>query len=77
MTEPVYILGGCQTDFARAWSRQGQDISDMVREASLGALQNCQLDTAAIRSIHVGNAFGEAQRQQGHLGAMVDRKSVV
>jgi acetyl-CoA acetyltransferase len=26
---------------------------------------------AAIASIHVGNAFGELQRQQAHLGAMV------
>lgn len=38
MTEPVYILGGYQTDFAKAWSRQGQDISDTGREATLGAL---------------------------------------
>ena len=71
MTEAVYILGGYQSDFAKAWSRQGQDISDMVREATLGALQNCALDAAEIRSIHVGNAFAEAQRRQGHLGAMV------
>ena len=70
-TTPVYILGGYQTDFARAWSREGLDISDMIREATLGALENCALDAGAIGSIHVGNAFGEAQRQQGHLGAMV------
>jgi len=71
MTEPVYILGGYQTDFAKAWSRQGQDISDMIGDATRGALVNCALDPAAIQSIHVGNAFGEMQRQQGHLGAMV------
>ena len=35
----TYILGGYQTDFARAWSREGLDISDMVREAVLGALR--------------------------------------
>ncbi len=69
--KPVYILGGYQTDFARAWSREGLDISDMIREATLGALENCALDAESIQSIHVGNAFGEAQRQQGHLGAMV------
>jgi acetyl-CoA C-acetyltransferase len=33
MGAPVYILGGYQTDFAKAWSRHGQDISDMMREA--------------------------------------------
>jgi len=71
MHTPTYILGGYQTDFARAWSREGLDISDMVREAALGALQNCRLDAQDVGSIHVGNAFGEAQRRQGHLGAMV------
>jgi acetyl-CoA C-acetyltransferase len=71
MTRAVYVLGGYQSDFARAWSRQGLDISDMIREATLGALENCSLDASAIESIHVGNAFAEAQRRQGHLGAMV------
>ncbi|MDO8772336.1 MAG: acetyl-CoA acetyltransferase [Burkholderiaceae bacterium] len=71
MTSPTYILGGYQTDFAKVWSRQGQDISDMMREATLGALAACELDASAIESIHVGNAFGELQRQQAHLGAMV------
>ncbi|MCJ0764792.1 acetyl-CoA acetyltransferase [Variovorax terrae] len=71
MTEPVFILGGHQTDFAKAWSRQGQDLSDMMREATLGALEAARLDASAVQSIHVGNAFGELQRQQAHLGAMV------
>lgn len=71
INQSVYILGGYQSDFARAWSRQGLDISDMMRDATLGALADCQLDAAAIDSIHVGNAFGEMQRQQAHLGAMV------
>jgi acetyl-CoA C-acetyltransferase len=71
MAEPVYILGGHQTDFAKVWSRQNQDISDMIGEATRGALVNCALDPGAIQSIHVGNAFGEMQRQQGHLGSMV------
>jgi acetyl-CoA C-acetyltransferase len=71
MTEPVFILGGHQTDFAKVWSRAGQDISDMMRETTLGALAASQLDASAIQSIHVGNAFGELQRQQAHLGAMV------
>ena len=71
MREPVYVLGGYQTDFAKVWSRQGQDISDITREATLGALAACELEAASIASIHVGNAFGELQRQQAHLGAMV------
>jgi acetyl-CoA C-acetyltransferase len=71
MSEPVFILGGYQTDFAKSWARQGQDLSDMTREATLGALQAADLGASAIESIHVGNAFGELQRQQAHLGAMV------
>jgi acetyl-CoA C-acetyltransferase len=71
MTEPIFILGGHQTDFARVWSRQGLDISDMVREATLAALDDSALDASAIQTIHVGNAFAELQRGQAHLGAMV------
>ena len=71
MTQPVYILGGYQTDFAKTWARNGQDISDMVKETTEGTLENCQLDASAIQSIHVGNAFAELQRQQAHLGSMV------
>ncbi|MCB2002550.1 MAG: thiolase domain-containing protein, partial [Rhodoferax sp.] len=71
MATSTYILGGYQTDFAKAWSRNGQDLSDMMREATLGALQASGLDAGQVQSIHVGNAFGELQRQQAHLGAMV------
>lgn len=71
MTKPIYILGGHQTDFAKAWSRHGQDMSDMIRESVQGALQASAIDASAIETIHVGNAFGELQRQQAHLGAMV------
>jgi acetyl-CoA C-acetyltransferase len=71
MVEPVHILGGTQTDFARAWSREGLDLSDMIRDATLAALADAQVDPAEVGSIHVGNAFGELQRAQAHLGAMV------
>src|SRR5262245_24430754 len=71
MSEPIYILGGHQTDFAKTWSREGEDISDMIRSATEGALSACALDASAIDTIHVGNAFAELQRNQAHLGAMV------
>lgn len=71
MTQATYILGGYQSDFAKAWSRQGQDISDMVRETVLGALEASKIAASEVQSIHVGNAFGELQRQQAHLGSMV------
>ena len=71
MAETTFILGGHQTDFARVWSRNGQDLSDMIRESTLGALDSAGIDARAVQSIHVGNAFGELQRNQAHLGAMV------
>ena len=71
MSTTTYVLGGHQTDFAKAWSRQGQDISDMVRESTLGALAAAKVDPSAVQSIHVGHAFAEMQRQQAHLGSMV------
>lgn len=67
----TYILGSHQTDFARAWSREGRDISHMICEAALAALEDAQVTTAEVQSIHVGNAFGELQSRQAHLGAMV------
>ena len=68
--QPIYLLGGYQSDFARAWSRQGGDLSSATAEAVQGVLAAAQLDASAIETIHVGNAFGELQRAQGHLGAM-------
>jgi acetyl-CoA C-acetyltransferase len=67
----IHLIGGYQTDFARAWSREGLDYTDMMREAIDGALASCRLDADDIEAIHVGNAFGELYRGQGHLAAMV------
>ncbi len=71
MSEPVFILGGAQTDFARVFSREGKDISDMIAESVHTALAQAQILPAEIESIHVGNAFAELQRSQAHLGSMV------
>ncbi len=71
MPEAVFILGGYQTDFARNWAREGRDISDMIAEATRGALAEAEVGPEAIETIHVGNAFAELQRAQAHLGAMV------
>ena len=70
MTSPTFILGSAQTDFARVWSREGLDLSDMVREIVPAALADAQLDAAQVDSIHVGNAFAElwgvpAMRHEG------------
>ena len=73
MVSPVYILGGYQTDFARSYAREGLDISDMMRESIEGALAISNIDVADVDTVHVGNAFSELQRQQGHLGAMASQ----
>lgn len=70
MAPRCYILGGFQTDFARNWSREGKDISAIVRDTAQGALGACALEAKDIDTIHVGNAFGELHRNQAHLGAM-------
>ena len=73
MSTPVYVLGGHQTDFARSFAREGKDISDMMREAIEGALADAGLEADDIDTVHVGNAFSELQRKQGHLGAMASQ----
>lgn len=73
MSADICILGGHQTDFARVWSREGRDISDMIHEAAYGALEDAGVGPEQVESVHVGNAFGELHRQQGHLGAMVSQ----
>lgn len=69
-SNPVYIIGGFQTDFARNFAREGKEIGDIVRETSEGVLQNCYLQPQDVQSIHVGNAFGELFNHQAQMGAM-------
>lgn len=64
------ILGGYQSDFAVRLAREGQDLSDLMREVVEGTLASADLEPAQIESIHVGNAFGQLYTGQGHLGAM-------
>ncbi len=70
MSTDVSILGGHQTDFARAIVKEGMDVSDLVAEAVQATLADARIDAADVQSIHVGNAFGQLYNGQGHLGAM-------
>lgn len=70
MARPVFILGGFQTDFERHFAREQKDIAHIVQEVCDGVLQDCQLEAAAIESIHVGNAFGELFNKQAQMGAL-------
>ncbi|RMF11508.1 MAG: thiolase domain-containing protein, partial [Alphaproteobacteria bacterium] len=68
MSEPVYVLGGYQTDFARNWAREGLEIMDMFRETLERGLEATALDASEIETAHVGNFTAELFCNQGHLG---------
>jgi acetyl-CoA C-acetyltransferase len=71
MAEPVYILGGYQTDFARNWTKENKHIMAMIREAVVGGLNETGLDPTAVEVGHVGNFAAELYAMQGHLGAFL------
>ena len=66
----AFVLGGHQTDFARSFTREGLDISDLVREVVAGTLEGAAVTPDEVQTVHVGNAFGQLYTGQGHLGAM-------
>lgn len=70
MREPVYILGGSQTDFAFNWSRAGYGIFDMLKASVEAALEETAVAPAEIEVAHIGNFVAELFCGQGHLGGM-------
>jgi acetyl-CoA C-acetyltransferase len=69
--EPVFILGGYQTDFARNWTKEGKHISAMFNEVVQGGLEATRVDPADVEVGHVGNFAAELYTMQGHLGAFL------
>lgn len=67
----VWIIGGYQSDFARNLTKESLEISDLVKETTIGTLSAAGISTAQIEVIHVANAMGEFYVRQGHLGSMV------
>lgn len=70
MGEPVWILGGYQSDFARNITREGRGVADLVGEVAQQTLEAAGLEPQQVGVVHVGNAFGQVYTGQGHLGAM-------
>jgi acetyl-CoA acetyltransferase len=68
MPDPVYILGGAQTDFARNWHREGLGIDSMMGEVLAEGLAATELEARDIRAAHVGNFVAELVCHQGQLG---------
>ena len=79
MKNPVYIIGGSQTDFQRNWSKEGKTFIAMMKEVIEDALKNTNLSLKEIVSLNkknkigifVGNFDGEQYFNQGHLGAFL------
>lgn len=71
MTEPVFVLGGYQTDFARNWSKESKHISAMFNEVVTGALDATGVEPGDVGVGHVGNFAAELYAMQGHLGAFL------
>src|SRR5262245_65841803 len=67
MTEPVYVLGGWQTDFAQ----RGADLFALLQAATIGTLEETDLDAEAIEVAHIGNFAGELTCFQGQLGGLL------
>ena len=64
----VYVLGGYQTDFARNWAREGEDIFGLFKATLEGGLAETGLEPHQIDAAHVGNFTAELFCNQGHLG---------
>jgi len=69
--QPVWIVGGYQSDFARNFTKESLEISDLVRETAEGTLVGAGISCSQVEVIHVANAMGELYVKQGHLGSMV------
>ena len=71
MPDPVYVLGGYQTDFARNWKKEGKDFADAMAETAAATLDATALDASEIGTVHVGNFAAELYCTQGHLGGFL------
>ncbi|MGH7950129.1 MAG: acetyl-CoA acetyltransferase, partial [Candidatus Binataceae bacterium] len=67
--EPVYIIGGAQSDFARNWTKEGKHFVAPMREVVLEALEKTDISPREIETAHVGNFAAELYAKQGHVGA--------
>lgn len=67
--EPVYVLGGWQSDFAER--APDGTVYPLIEAATLGTLSEARLEPGEIGVAHVGNLGSELYCFQGHLGGMV------
>ena len=68
MTTPIYVLGGYQTDFARNWTREGDELFDLFSHTVESGMASTRLEPGDIDAAHIGNFTAELFCGQGHLG---------
>ena len=68
--EPIYILGGHQTDFARNWGREGGSIHELFIDTVRKGLAATQIDAGEVGVGHVGNFVASLFTGQSHLGGL-------
>ena len=68
ISEPIYILGGHQTDFARNLAREGSSTYDLFAEVTRQAIDDANINPAQIGVGHVANFEGSLYTKQSHLG---------
>ena len=71
MTQPTFVLGGYQTDFAENWTANGNGIYELLASAVVGALETTGVPAADVDVAHIGNLAGELFCGQAQLGGMV------
>lgn len=65
---PIYILGGEQTDFSRNWQREGLSLYDLFSECVTSGLDSAKLQACDIEVGHIGNFVSASYTGQAHLG---------
>ncbi len=71
MRDPVYVLGGAQTDFARNWSKEGLGLGDLLAAVVPDALADARVAPSDVAVAHVGNLAGELFAGQAQLGGLL------
>jgi acetyl-CoA C-acetyltransferase len=71
MSQPIFILGGSQTDFAVNWTREGRSIFDLLSAAVTAALEDARTPADTVEVAHIGNFAGELFTGQGMLGGFL------
>ncbi len=66
--QPIYILGGHQSDFASNIARQDRTLFDLFADTVRQGMSSCRLDASEIQVGHVGNFVGDLFNGQGQLG---------